>query len=60
MAIPTSKDQYWTHLKVKYISGLVTSTSSLADNAGTDIKCDDRFEFIDSDGNTRYLAIYDG
>jgi len=52
-------DIYYTHMKTKYLSGLVVSTGSLKDSAGSVVSCDAYITLSDSAGSTYYYPLYD-
>ncbi len=65
MANPSKHDQYFTQLKVKYLTGLVstattsvTTTGKTSPSETTHLLCDAALEFIDSDGTVYYLPAY--
>ena len=60
MALPSHIDEYTTHQKCKYLSGLVSTTTSSVLTAGGDdtYKCDASLEIIDSAGTTYYIPLY--
>jgi len=65
MTNPNKHDEYYTQLKVKYIKGLVSTTTSSVATAGkgipyktTGLYCDKALEFVDSAGVTYYIPTY--
>ena len=52
-------DVYYTHTKTKYVSGLVVSSGSVKDSAGTAVKNDVYLTITDDAGNTYYFPGYD-
>lgn len=62
MTLPESKDAYVTHLKVKYLSGLISTTTGSAGTSGNpahgSVECDKVLEIIDSDGTSYGIPLY--
>jgi len=52
-------DVYYTHTKTKYVSGLVVSSGSVKDSAGTAVTNDVYLTITDDAGNTYYFPGYD-
>ena len=55
----TGTDIYYTHIKTKYISGLVVSSGSVKDGAGSAVMNDVYLTITDNAGNTYYFPGYD-